>query len=347
MKPQDRLLLAFARQHLTEAHRVQIERLCSEHVIDWAALFRQAEAHRIAPLVGHHLQGLDPDALGIPPPVQRQFKLAQYSSALLQERRRRMLVEALRFFREAGIRAMLIKGGALAEVVYAFPWLTVSEDIDLVLDVRRSEIDEATHRLFERRLHGSGIEFDYFEHHDVTLNGVLPVDFQRIWAEARPLALDGETVYVMRPEDLVLSLCINSCRKRYLRVKSLFDIAETLLHYRPALEWQVLAERAKRYRCNNIVYTALLTVQRTVGGEIAAAMLDALHVPRGRALLIRGLLGTLLRTLSLGSVPPRPQIPPRELFGRQVELSLLLVYATYSPWQAWAKARQAVAGRAP
>ncbi len=342
MKPQDRLLLAFARQHLTEAHRAQIERLCSDHAIDWTALFHQAEIHRIAPLIGHHLQSLDPDALGVPPPVQRQFKLAQYSSALLQERRRHVLVEALRFFREAGIRAMLIKGGALAELVYAFPWLTVSEDIDLVLDVRRSEIDETTHRLFERRLYGSGIEFDYFEHHDVTLNGVLPVDFQRIWEDARPISIGDETVYVMSPEDLVLSLCINSCRKRYLRVKSLFDIAETLARY-PTLAWDVLVDRAKRYRCNNIVYTALLTVQRTIGGDnISSEMLGALNVPRGQALLIRGLLATLLHTLSLRSVQAAPDIPARELFGRHVGLSLLLVYATYSPWQAWAKVRQAV-----
>jgi hypothetical protein len=76
-----------------------------------------------------------------------------------------------------------------------------------------------------------GFEYDFFEHHDVTMNGVLPVDFQAIWQEAVAVDYRGERTLVMRTEDLLLAVCINACRKRFFRLKSLFDIAEIVDEY--------------------------------------------------------------------------------------------------------------------
>ena len=104
----------------------------------------------------------------------------------------------------------------------------------------------------------------------------------------------------MAPEDLLISLCINSCRKRFFRLKHLFDIAETVR--RLDLDWDRLAANAREDRCEGIVYTALHVASETLGCRIPD--LDPLQVPRPRVLLIRRLVARHLRHGSLDSPPP-------------------------------------------
>jgi len=112
-------------------------------------------------------------------------------------------------------------------------------------------------------IYRSGIECDLPGHHDVDMNGVLPVRFDRIWEAARAVDFHGQEAFVMAPEDLLLSLCINSCRKRYFRLKHLFDIAETV--HRLDLDWN--RKRSAEY------FARLRTTSRgfahSLGGKFA------------------------------------------------------------------------------
>ena len=85
----------------------------------------------------------------------------------------------------------------------------------------------------------------------------------------------GYAVYVMSPEDMLLTTCINSCRKRFFRLKSLCDIAESINKYR-CLNWEKLIRDARAYQCNNIVYTALLITKMTLGSDVPQRVLKEL-----------------------------------------------------------------------
>jgi hypothetical protein len=136
-------------------------------------------------------------------------------------------------------------------------------------------------------LYRSGIECDLPGHHDLDMHGVLPVRYERIWAAARPVDYHGVEAFVMAPEDLLLSLCVAGCRKRFFRLKCLFDIAETVPR---GLDWDRFVLRAREDRCEGIAYAALLAASRTLGTSVPAGILDSLGVPRLRAAVIRGLV---------------------------------------------------------
>jgi hypothetical protein len=111
-------------------------------------------------------------------------------------------------------------------------------------------------------------------------------------------------------------------------LKSLLDIAETIQRIQE-LRWDRLVDKARAYDCLNIVYTALLITQRTLGCEISEDTVNELTPSAARGAVIRGVSNFLLRWTSLPASPNAG----RALFGKQIHPSLLLPYATYRGYQ--------------
>lgn len=307
MTNEDRVLFAATRQDFREEHRLAVEALAPFDLEHVAAI---AESHGVAPIVGANLKAES---------LQRAF----YENVLIKAQEAERVARGIARLREAGYQAMLLKGLALDLLVYREPWVTVSKDADLLLRPEPGRRLAADEREVRRSLYRSGIECDLPGHHDVDMNGVLPVRFDRIWAAARAVDFHGQEAFVMAPEDLLLSLCINSCRKRYFRLKHLFDIAETV--HRIELDWDRLAARAREDRCEAIVYAALHVARETLGCEV-----PDLDLPRLRRLLIRRLAARWLHRGSLASRPPA-----------------WLPYASYRPGQALRSLRFALTWTPP
>ena len=160
-------------------------------------------------------------------------------------------------------------------------------------------------------------------HHDVTMNGILPVDFQSIWRDVFRIQYRGQKLFVMSQEDMLITSCINSCRKRYFRLKALFDIAEIIYKF-PDLNWAEFVRKAKEYQCNNIVYTAFLVTKETLGCPIPTAVFSDLDINHNREQIIK-------RLTSRFSANPLVDLSTEKLiFKRRVGLSLMLPYASYS-----------------
>jgi hypothetical protein len=152
------------------------------------------------------------------------------------------------------------------------------------------------------------------------MNGVLPVDFPRVWREARPIRFRGVPAWTMSPEDLLISLCVNCCRKRF-RLKGLFDVAETLERGEP-LDWPRLGVLAREGRCEGIVYTALVAAREALGAAPPAGSLESLRVSPVRAAVLRGLVRAFLSAAPFTGRAGRP-------------LALALAYASFRPAEAW------------
>src|SRR5207253_1716580 len=100
---------------------------------------------------------------------------------------------------------------------------------------------------------------DYTGHHDLSLNGIVSWPANDLWRAAHSVPVDDApavTAYVLSPEDQLWTLCLNSCRKRFFRLKALFDIAETIAHY-PDLDWDYFVRRVRMSESEGIVFTAL------------------------------------------------------------------------------------------
>lgn len=328
MTPEDELLFACIRQDFSEAQQETIRVLCKKHTVRWEVVYSTAELHGVAPLVCANLKQCLSKDFEIPREILDQFEHDYYYNLIAKEKIAQRTGEVLAFLNQQGIDTMLVKGGALDILVYAHPWYTTANDVDLIFRTRRAEMPSAAVPRFLDRFQDIHFEYDYFEHHDITMNGILPVEFETIWRDATKIDFRGHDVWVMSPEDLLIAACINSCRKRFFRLKALRDISEISNHY-GGIKWEELGTKARAYQCNTIVYGALVVTQMIMGIELPAQAFDGLAVPVVRAALIRYLSRKMsfvsLATLYEGST----------LFSREVGRGLLLPYATYRRDQMW------------
>jgi hypothetical protein len=325
MTREDRLLLLCARQEFLPAHQEAAERLCLEGRIRWERLAAAAGKHGVLPIVGANLRRCDPTATGLPEDLAARFEIAVLENAAVRERDADRLAAGLARLREVELDALLLKGTALTLEVYEEPWVVTSQDIDLSLKPGPGwEKGKGEEKKVRKALYTHGVECDLEAHHDVTMNGVLPVDFERIWREALPVTFRGVPAWRMSPEDLLISLCVNGCRKRF-RLKVLFDVAETLRRGGP-LDPERLGRLAREGHCEGIVYATLVLVRAALGAEIPAGMLESLRLSAPRAALLRGLAEAFLRAGSFVERSGRP-------------VAMALAYASLRPMDAWKAVR--------
>ena len=105
------------------------------------------------------------------------------------------------------------------------------------------------------------------------------------------------------------------CRKRYFRLKALFDIAETLEHYGD-LDWDFFAQRVRTSGAEGVVFTALRAADETLGVPPAAGRWYSALLSRRRAVVLGAIVTLVHRSRS-----PLPRTA--------------LQYASFSQQQRW------------
>jgi hypothetical protein len=334
-----RLLYHLTRQDFDAGQAAAVVALCAQAPVDWEAALALAREHHVAPLVYRNLAGLPVGELKVPPGVLGGFKRSQVDNLLLNKDARQALEQALALFGAQGLEVMLVKGSALNLLVYDQPWYTLSWDIDLVTRLPRQAIPPAARQAIEtafavrnqaEQRYTTKVEYDFYSHHDVTMNGLLPVDMSAVWRAARPVRLGAGQAWVMGAEDLLITAAISACRKRYFKLKNLCDLAE-ITHRLPGLDWQAVAARACAYRCSAIVYAALRVTCLTLGGQVPAEVFPRLAVPPPQAALIDRLARLGAERVPLQQLSSLSQ---PALAGRRLSWPLLLTYASYRPQQA-------------
>jgi hypothetical protein len=328
MEPEDKVLLLCARQEFAEIHLETLLGLCAAETISWEKALDTAKLHEVAPLVWANLEKAIAAGLSIPQEFDDRFQLTCYANVATKGRQKAKLAETVPFLNAHSIDVMGIKSVALDLLVYDHPWYTVAGDADLVLRPRQDSVPPNVMAEIQQFFAGWPIEWEFYEHHDVTMNGQLPVDFDRIWRDAVSVPFEGHELLLMSTEDMLLSLCINSARKRFFRLRSLVDIAETVSRCHE-LDWPTLVEKARAYQCSHFAFTALFVTQTALECTLPEGVLDQLAPASTRTSLLKRMIPTLMRRQSLDSLS---SYTGWELFGRKMGPSLLLPYAS-EPWR--------------
>ncbi len=221
-------LCARAQGHPTQ---YQLLREQAASLTDWNGLPIQAESHGLTPLVYAHLQ-----AAGIPIPTsvkeQLQTRAMQHSHA--NQVRAKTLVEVLDAFQTARIDALVLKGAALAHLVYPQPGLRSMRDVDLL--VRRSQAREAQALLArlgfnapppgddlpakhlavaQRRVEGLPVSIEI--HHNLYANGTPATGLEAFHPAALPFTIEGVTAYTLGYVDMLEHVY------RHLRESAIFN----------------------------------------------------------------------------------------------------------------------------
>ncbi|HEX4133861.1 MAG TPA: nucleotidyltransferase family protein [Bryobacteraceae bacterium] len=319
--PQDRLLFAACRQQVSDDDRRNIVEIAAHVSLDWPELLHTAHLHGVAPLVFHNFTLIPEVSAALPEEVLARFRMLRLAAEVRSGELRRKVADVAGFCQERGIRVMAFKGAALDLLVYEQPWYTQCADFDLILDCKR-EVMTPDDLAALHQLCGEEIEAEFLDHHDLTMSNVLPMSFEAIWNEARSLRVGGHEVWLMSDEDLLLSLCINSCRKRFFRLKNVCDIAE-FLRVRGQPRWDVFAQKAGERDCSGIAYAALFAGLITLDAPVSREALAILDINRAHAWTMRWLCGNLCFSSLAGATRGV------RIWRHTVAGSLFLAYASH------------------
>jgi hypothetical protein len=324
LEPEALLLCLCCRQQFDQSHHDAVQEICARNAIRWDRVCEAASAHGVAPLVGANLAHANSRNAIVPRDTLIRFKLATAMNRGRKELVGSAVAELLAYCNERAVPVMLLKGLALEHSIYQAPWYTVSSDVDMALGVEQEalarEDRDGLVRLTEE-LEGRtecGWECDWFAHHDITMGVILPVSFRQIWDDSISIRYRDRAAFVMCPEDMLIAACISCHRRRYLRLKLLCDVAETLRR-NPRIDWDRVLSKSRQYQCSSIVYAAIVAANSVLGLESPIEFLPGPDVGRVRAQIIALLFGRADRHLRGWTTGRLVGIP---------EWALLKTYAT-------------------
>lgn len=143
----------------------------------WDDLPAQADDHGLEPLFYYHLKAAN---IAIPANIEQQLRARTIQHAHANHIRTRALAEIIDAFHQAKIDVLVLKGAALAHLVYPSPGLRVMRDMDIL--VGDSDAERAQN-LLAQMSYDAPLIADY-----------LPADFKHLPMAQR--VIDGLTVTI-------------------------------------------------------------------------------------------------------------------------------------------------------
>lgn len=291
---------------------------------DWTLLVLHAAEHELVPLLYDRLRGLG----GEQPPLSVMERLRGHLH-LVARRNLHLtaeLVALLRSLEGAGVPAVPLKGPVLASSVYANPALREFSDLDILVrpgdHLRRAAELLASRGFVPIWSLSPGQEFvcrhtwyAYGYHRpedgvDVELHWRLAPAFfpvrgamERAWRNTERITLQGEEITTLRPEWLLLSLCIHGAKTEpvaWPKLKWILDVAE-LLRGRPDLDWALAREEARRTGCLRVLHLGLRLARDLFRAPLPERVEAAVDADEAAARLARHSREAILVT---GRAPP-------------------------------------------
>jgi len=288
------LLVHCARLEI-DATRAERIRTLAGSPLNWNRLFSLAQRHALIPLLFFQLNRVAVDR--VPPEQLKQLRDRSQSNAALNVLLTAEMVRLLELFERNQIPAVPYKGPAIGVGVYKNLALRQFADLDILVpdtDVWKATellIDQGylAHFVIPARKQSSFIRLGYvrlFNHEtDVTTVELhwrlaprffgAPFDTSTLWQRTRRLELQGASVRVPTPEDLILMLCIHGAKDCWEKLEWVCGVAE-LIRSETNVDWERLLEHAKRIRCESILSLGLVLAHELLDAPVPAGVLSQL-----------------------------------------------------------------------
>jgi hypothetical protein len=273
----------------------------------WSFLAEEALHHQLAALTYRRLMD-GPLADSVPAAVATRLRARYLDTAFKNAVLLRRTAELAAELAKEGIPVILLKGLHLARFVYAEPALRSMTDIDLLVPrerlaeaeriflslgygpLPRPDLEEYTARSNHlAKLHKPGAPVLEL-HWTIELpTSPFHIDLDGLWARARATELQGVTVFLLAPEDLLLHLALHESYHHgfaWSALKGLVDLDAVVVRHAAELDWTVLAKRANTWGASGFIYTTLRLVKEILGTPIPTATFEALrHDPGDEAVI--------------------------------------------------------------
>jgi hypothetical protein len=285
--PDLQLLFTCLRVHFGAADSAALEHQIRDDA-DWTSLISAAQLHGVIPLLRECLSRLNPTLIpkNVISRLRREFQGCAANS-LLYARELTCLQGRLE---ENGMRAIAMKGPALAARLYGKLTLRQCRDLDLL--VPRDEVTETLELLqslgYDRHASYAGTSAALRTDKHILLvhrNSATKVeahwaislpplhvglDFNSLWERREQVLVLGTPVTVPSAIDLLLMLCVHWASHCWASLKWGCDIALFLRCYSD-IDWERLFEEARRSGCLRMLLLGM-ELARDVGGALPWAV---------------------------------------------------------------------------
>ena len=277
LTPEERALLLCARPRLSRLQRQELSSLLKQPTFDWASLEALAQFHRMSSWVAHHMtqeKDLSSHAPSVLRIAFRNYLMRMTEADFSQWRFLRFVASA---FSQAGVSVIVLKGVVLHQALYSNDSAPRgSADLDLL--IRPEQRLEAQSVLEELKFRFKPKEFYHLPEEDYEgpiedgtgpsgdgekLFGLLdlqwaltPSPWVQRWRGIKKLtqlAWDLEVplpellvVGMLPPELTLLQMTLNLYKDGPIHFRGLMDVAQFLVRYGAALDWDRLEEFSVR-----------------------------------------------------------------------------------------------------
>ena len=298
---ESQFLLACVKLEPTRQDLHWVEQELGHPTLKWNRVVDLAYQQDVAPLIYNTLSRFDTSVVNCTSALRR-LRAAYYVNAVRNTLLFQELQNILRTLGRRGRAAIVLKGAALAETVYPNRALRPMSDLDLLIH-KEELVDveelfaELDYVLDEKQLKMK--EWYDTHYHHLAFHKVLapsltlrceihwslerptrpfPIDIDGIWKRAVPATIADIQALVLSPEDLLVHLCLHTCKHRLTGgFRAFCDIAETIRHFGQDMDWKQIHARASEWRINTFVYVPLRLAQMLLGAQVPEWVMNALE----------------------------------------------------------------------
>lgn len=261
---------------------------------EWERLADIAARYELAPLLHARLRSSPLHAL-LPPATAQRLTRAYLDAAAAGLRWQHQLLRLLKQLRAGGAPPVLAFGDAiLASTVYGNPALGSPRQLDLL--VRAEDLDALSSCLLALDIcvdreggasnpYGAAV-FVSLKEADIPVwvhPRLLPPDApfcvpaDELWSSATTALLEGVAVPVLRPEILLLQLCMRGAPGlETAPLRRCFDLAQVVERYASDLDWEQVIARARDWQAGAAAYLSLSLAREFAGAAVPEAVLAQL-----------------------------------------------------------------------
>ena len=271
----------------TEMSASRIEQLSTEQ---WNEIIKLADRHYVLPLLYHRLKIHNPD-ITIPASVEQELRESYLDSSWKNIRRYHELAKVLQILQNEGIPVILLKGAALATLVYQDIALRPMCDVDLLV---KGEDIWQTGKILLQLGYGdfsllSSKRYSQYTKHTTHASGracievhpkIYELPHLDPWINASPAAaVSTDNTFILGVEDFLLHLCLHlddHYRGGRHRLIWWYDIAEILNFYREVINWSYVIRVAREHQVGEDIHRVLYMVDESFHADVPAEVFSQL-----------------------------------------------------------------------
>ena len=284
---------------LVDFAAADLSRPLSNLDVDWEEVFAGVMQNGLIGLAYHYLSA-NPTLSSPPPTFRGQVKRAFILQSLRTAWINRNIRQVLGALNDSGIDYLVVKGPAVAQMLFPKPNLRVYNDLDLV--VRERNWEDLSRLLFQLEysiLAGQPApppkvipqetdhETEYLNaeenfrveahYDDILRTGLMARDAEAFWRRSIQLEFEGIPIRTLCLEDHLTYLCAHAHHHGYSRLNWFSDIALIVRDRADQVNWQALAATIRAEDAQVPVYYTLHYLERLMGIHAPASFMERIR----------------------------------------------------------------------